>query len=175
MSSAGQSVPIDEAYEIAKRETIKGGVMGFTISVAASLLAHRFWPLYRAMSLPGKSMLVSMATAGYAGFRGEHSLYKSVRGYPLGSDTQPITKQRKAKDWPDWIEMHRLEITSGTVASALGASWLYFRHNADRTSSQKFMSIRLFTQGLVLCTVLGIVGLTALSRRNDDEDEVRKD
>lgn len=166
-SGLGQSIPIEEAYEIAKKETLKGGVLALTLSSSVSFLAHRLWPLYRAMSLPGKVMLISMATAGYAGFRGEHSLYKAARGYPLS------TLEKKAPlDWGACIEKHRLEITGGTVASALGASWLYFRHNGHRTSSQKFMSIRLFTQGLVLCTVLGMVGLatvTGSSSKDDDE------
>src|SRR5258708_4142524 len=70
---------IEEAYRIAKGETLKGGIIGFTVSSGLSLLANRYWPLFRSMTLQGKIMLISIATAGYAGFRGEHSLYLSSR------------------------------------------------------------------------------------------------
>jgi hypothetical protein len=150
---------------MAKRETLKGGVIGFTLASAVSVVAHRFWPLYRSMTLPGKFMLISMATAGYAGFRGEHSLYQATRAPQV-----PLASSMAVVSWPEWIEKHRLEITTGTLAGALWASWMYFKRNSDRTSAQKFMSMRLFTQGLVLCTVLGIVGLTAITSTGDKKE-----
>ena len=166
----GHSVPIDEAFEIAKLETLKGGLIGFTVSSSLAFLGHRFWPLFRSVSIPGKFMLISMATAGYAGFRGEHSLYRATRGLQASSTSSNGNAHMATGNggsWSTWLNKRRVEVTAGTMACGLGACWLYFRQNQDRTAAQKFMSMRLFTQGLVLCTVLGIVGLTTLT--DDDE------
>jgi hypothetical protein len=177
-----KKMDIEEAYQIAKAETLKGAILGFAASSGLSLLANRYWPLYRNMTLPGKVMLISIATAGYAGFRGEHSLYLSSRtlAHPAmlaESRTHPelISIMRKEAGTLGLIKRHRVEIIGGVIVAALAASLWHFKENRNRTGAQKFMGIRLFTQGLVIGSALGIVAITQFIPPNSSkESEVNK-
>jgi hypothetical protein len=175
---------IEEAYSVAKRETLKGAVLGLASSTGLSWLANRYWPLYRNMTLQGKIMLISMATVGYAGFRGEHSLYLSSRTitHPAmlaESKVHPELFSIKSKydgGIAGFVNRYRMEIISGVLISGLAASFWHFRENRNRTGAQKFMGIRLFTQGLVIGSALGIVAISQLlPSHSKDENEVNKD
>lgn len=157
---------IDKAYNLALEETIKGATMAFFVSSSISLVAHRYWPLYKNMTLPGKFMLISMATAGYAAFRGEHSLYKAARSL---SSQAPKTEETLNKN-ENWLKSYRLELTSGILIGALGGCIWYLKNNKNRTIAQKITSTRLFTQGAVLLTVFGIIGLSKLFPQSNEND-----
>lgn len=68
---------------------------------------------------------------------------------------------------------HRFEIVGGlSTAGVLGAI-LYVARDRNKTSSEKFMSIRLFSQAAALMALLGAVGAGAIAaqRKHMLEDE----
>ena len=157
------SESIEEAYQKAVEATFYGGLKAFVLSTGASLVGHRYWPLYRSMTLPGKVMLVAMATAGYAAFSGENSLYLSSRGV-VQSIEKPHTEE-------SFVERRRTEIVGGIVASALAASYWYFKNNSNRDVPQKIMSVRLFTQGVAIVSALSLIAISKFYEKKKDQDD----
>ncbi len=63
----------------------------------------------------------------------------------------------------DFALDHRFEIVGGlSTAGVLGAV-LYVSRDRNKTASEKFMSIRLFSQAAALMALLGAVGAGALA------------
>ena len=72
---------------------------------------------------------------------------------------------------------HRFEIVGGlSTAGVLGAI-LYVARDRNKTPSEKFMSIRLFSQAAALMALLGAVGAGALAaqRKHMLEEEKEKE
>jgi hypothetical protein len=149
---------LEDAYRKAVESVVSGGLAALVVSAAASVLAHRYIPPYRQMTLQGKVLLGSMATFGYAAWCGEHRLYVEARQQQL----VPASKHGGRRSVGDYVHQNRGAIVAGVAGASLMAALYHFRRNADRTMTQKLLSGRLFVQGAALVTALSIIGIGQL-------------
>ena len=71
---------------------------------------------------------------------------------------------------------HRFEIVGGLSSAGILGAILYVARDSNKTPSEKFMSIRLFSQAGALMALLGAVGAGALAaqRKHMEEEENAK-
>lgn len=144
-------------------------------------------PVYRTITLPGKMILVTVATVGTAVFAAERAVYHFNRpflgGYGYGHD-QPqgavdtsgpntLTKESLTA----FALNHRFELVGGLSSAGILGAILYVARDRNKTPSEKFMSIRLFSQAAALMALLGAVGAGALAaqRKHMLEEEGKRD
>lgn len=121
-----------------------------------------------------------MATAGTVVFAAERAVYHFNRPF-LGEQEENVSRpqQRSVESFTNFALNHRFEIVGGlSTASILGAV-LYVARDKNKTPSEKFMSIRLFSQAAALMTLLGAVGAGALVAQKkhmekEEEEEAKK-
>lgn len=118
-------------------------------------------PVYRSITLPGKLILVTAATSGAAVFAAERAVYHFNR--PFLGDIHHEKTVSEAKSLTDFALDHRFEIVGGLSAAGVLGAVLYVARDRNKTPSEKFMSIRLFSQAAALMTLLGAVGAGALA------------
>ncbi len=133
-------------------------------------------PVYRTITLPGKLILVTVATTGTAVFAAERAVYHFNRPF-LGDEAPvPATSQSIA----EFALNHRFEIVGGLSSAGILGAILYVARDRNKTASEKFMSIRLFSQAAALMTLLGAVGAGALAAqrkqmlKEQKEEEAKK-
>ena len=122
-----------------------------------SFLFTRLAPVYRAITLPGKLILITAATSGVAVFAAERAIYHFNRPF-LGP-----SEAKEAKSLTDFALDHRFELVGGLSTAGILGAVLYVARDRNKTASEKFMSIRLFSQAAALMTLLGAVGAGALA------------
>lgn len=128
-------------------------------------------PVYRTITLPGKLILITAATSGVAVFAAERAVYHFNRPY-LGEQQQ---QQASQKSLTDLALEHRFELVGGLSAAGILGAVLYVARDRNKTASEKFMSIRLFSQAAALMTLLGAVGAGALAaQRKHMQERERK-
>ena len=93
------------------------------------------------------------ATIGIGCFAAERAIYHFNR---------PFIQPRTYRDATDFALEHRFELVGGVAASAVLGSVLYVARDPYKTASEKFMSVRLFSQAAGLMALLGAVGAGAL-------------
>lgn len=140
--------------------------------------------MYRTITLPGKLILVTVATTGTAVFAAERAVYHFNRPF-LAQDEQEQQKSSSKMDKESITSFalnHRFEIVGGlSTAGVLGAI-LFVARDRNKTPSEKFMSIRLFSQAAALMALLGAVGAGALAaqrkhmleEKREEEERVNK-
>lgn len=128
--------------------------------------------MYRTITLPGKLILVTAATSFLAVFSAERAIYHFNRPFLADQATAAIVP----KSMSSFVLGHRFEIVGGLSAAGILGSILYVSRDRNKTPSEKFMSIRLFSQAAALMTLLGMVGVGALAaqRKHLDEEKERK-
>ena len=129
-------------------------------------------PVYRNITLPGKLILVTVASAGTAVFAAERAVYYFNRPF-LGEDTYG-ERSSSTDNMASFALKHRFELVGGiSTAGVLGAI-LYVARDRNKTPSEKFMSIRLFSQAAALMALLGAVGAGALAAQKKHMEENEK-
>lgn len=127
--------------------------------------------MYRSITFPGKLILVTAATAGVAVFAAERAVYHFNRPF-LGEINKPASERSLTDKALD----HRFEIVGGLSAAGILGAVLFVARDKNKTASEKFMSIRLFSQAAALMTLLGAVGAGALAaQRKHLEQEKRRE
>ena len=107
--------------------------------------------------------MVTIATAGTAVFAAERAVYHFNRPFLGGEKPQQLGKRFSSESMTAFTLNHRFEIVGGlSTAGVLGAI-LYVSRDRNKTASEKFMSIRLFSQAAALMALLGAVGAGALA------------
>lgn len=149
-----------------------GGAYALGGTVLFSLLAQRCSPVYRSIGLSGKLILVTAATVGASVFAAERSIYYFNRPF-LAEPVAPATGA-KAFDWAAFALEHRFEIVGGLSGSGVLGAILYVARDRNKTPSEKFMSIRLFSQAAALMTLLGAVGAAALMAQKKHLEQDRE-
>lgn len=117
-----------------------------------------------------------MATCGTGVFAAERAVYHFNRPF-LGDEVQKEAQPFNTKSITNFALNHRFEIVGGlSMAGILGAV-LYVARDRNKTPSEKFMSIRLFSQAGALMALLGAVGAGALAAQRkhmEEEEQERK-
>lgn len=158
---------MDAAVRYATKEGIRGALLGFSASMAASLVLQRMSPLYRSITLPGKAILVSVVTLGAAVVVSEHAIYHFNR--PFLSQTAPGPAERSS--WRDRLWHHRYEVATAVIGGSLIASLVIVdRRYPHLTTTQKFLNARLWAQAAGLGAAVGAVALLG-----DHDGSSRKD
>ena len=105
-----------------------------------------------------------MATTGTAVFAAERAVYHFNRPF-LGGEisSQPPLKLSNSESLTNFALNHRFEIVGGLSTAGILGAILYVARDKNKTASEKFMSIRLFSQAAALMTLLGAVGAGALA------------
>lgn len=160
---------MDAAVRYATKEGIRGALLGFSISMAASLALQRISPLYRSIILPGKTILVSVVTLGTAVVVSENAIYHFNRPFL----SQPVLGPVKPATWRDCLWYHRYEVLAAIIGGSLITSLVIVdRRYPHLTATQKFLNARLWAQAAGLGAAVGAVAL--LGDRGESEAS-RKD
>ena len=121
--------------------------------------------------------MVTVATAGTAVFAAERAVYHFNRPF-LGDEPSesPHTKIN-SDSMANFALNHRFEIVGGLSTAGILGAILYVARDRNKTSSEKFMSIRLFSQAAALMALLGAVGAGAIAaqRKHMLEEEKGKE
>jgi len=117
-------------------------------------------PVYRSITLPGKLILVTVATCGTGVFAAERAIYQFNR--PFLGDADDGNKISSAQSFSNFALNHRFELVGGLSTAGILGAILYVARDRNKTPSEKFMSIRLFSQAAALMALLGAVGAGAL-------------
>lgn len=102
--------------------------------------------------------MVTVATAGTAVFAAERAVYHFNRPFLGDQEPEPSTTNTLT----NFALNHRFEIVGGLSSAGILGAILYVARDKNKTASEKFMSIRLFSQAAALMTLLGAVGAGAL-------------
>lgn len=110
---------------------------------------------------------MTVATTGTAVFAAERAVYHFNRPF-LGEEQQRTDKQAaegplSAESTTAFALKHRFEIVGGLSTAGILGAVLYVARDRNKTPSEKFMSIRLFSQAAALMALLGAVGAGALA------------
>ena len=149
---------LDKVNSVAFYGGLEAGLYSLAGTTVVSLLAQRFSPGYRNLTVQGKVFLVTAVTAGCVMVGAEHAIYHYNRPFLTsitGTDSHDNNQSTLFK--------HRFEIAGGGMAAALAGSMLYFAGNDRRTGAEKFMSIRLFAHAFGLASLLGLVAVASVS------------
>lgn len=150
----GTKERMDSAVKYATIEGIKGSLYGFTAAMLFTLTMNRVSPVFRSITLPGKSILVSIATLGTGIVVSEHAIYAYNR---------PFLKEQYEKDrlsWFDRVMRYRYVAVAGVIGVSLMVSWILVdRRHPHMSMTQKLLNARLWAQATGLS---GIVGAMAL-------------
>jgi hypothetical protein len=116
-------------------------------------------------------ILVTVATCGTGVFAAERAVYHFNRPF-LGEETPKEARSLSSQSMTNFALNHRFEIVGGLSAAGILGAILYVARDRNKTPSEKFMSIRLFSQAGALMALLGAVGAGALAaQRKHMEDE----
>ena len=129
-------------------------------------------PVYRTINLPGKFILITVATSGTAVFAAERAVYHFNRPF-LSEESQSEARPFSTQSMTSFALNHRFEIVGGLSSAGILGAILYVARDRNKTPSEKFMSIRLFSQAAALMALLGAVGAGALAaqRKHMEEEE----
>jgi hypothetical protein len=145
--------------------------------VCLRLCLHPSASVYRTVGLPGKLIIVTAATCGAAVFSAERAVYYFNRPFLEEVETEKLKASRAlpiATRVADFALAHRFEIVGGlSVSSVLGAV-LYVARDRNKTASEKFMSIRLFSHAAALMALLGAVGAGAMAAQKKHLEREKK-
>ena len=113
-----------------------------------------------------------MATSGTAVFAAERAVYHFNR--PFLAESPSLSS--KTQSLSTFALNHRVEIVGGISSAGIVGAILYVARDRNKTPSEKFMSIRLFSQAVALMAVLGAVGAGALAaqKKHMEKEEVEK-
>lgn len=130
--------------------------------------------MYRNITLPGKLILVTVATCGSAVFAAERAVYHFNRPFLGGQTPVKSFSDINKENLTNFALDHRFEIVGGISSAGILGAILYVARDRNKTASEKFMSIRLFSQAAALMTLLGAVGAGALlAQRKHMEEELK--
>jgi hypothetical protein len=116
-------------------------------------------------------ILVTVATCGTGVFAAERAVYHFNRPF-LGEETLKEAHPFSSQSMTNFALNHRFEIVGGLSTAGILGAILYVARDRNKTPSEKFMSIRLFSQAGALMALLGAVGAGALAaQRKHMEDE----
>lgn len=164
-----------EAMTYSLKQGAIGGLYGLIGSTTFSLLANRYSPVYRSITLPGKLILVTVATCGTGVFAAERAVYHFNRPF-LGEEAPKEMVPFNTQSITSFALKHRFEIVGGLSTAGILGAILYVARDRNKTASEKFMSIRLFSQAAGLMALLGAVGAGALAaqRKHMEEEEAER-
>lgn len=115
-----------------------------------------------------------MATCGSGVFAAERAVYHFNRPF-LEDETPQLDKPFSSQSLTSFALNHRFEIVGGLSTAGILGAIFYVARDKNKTPSEKFMSIRLFSQGAALMALLGAVGAGALAaQRKQMLEEDRK-
>uniref|UniRef100_A0A1D1YYU4 Altered inheritance rate of mitochondria protein 38 n=1 Tax=Anthurium amnicola TaxID=1678845 RepID=A0A1D1YYU4_9ARAE len=160
-------VPTEQEKQEHYHETVKGGIkgvgIGLGVTLGLALIAQRFSPTFRKLTLPFKAFLVSSGTsaasiifAERAGLEYERKKY----GYyepEIKQVTQDRTSLQKTKDF---ISENRYGIATSAWALSIVGSLAYTYNNKYLSLSQKVVQARMYAQAL---TIVLIAAAAAIS------------
>ena len=151
---------MDEAVRYAMVEGIKGSIYGFTAAMLFTLTMNRVSPLFRSIALPGKSILVSIATLGTGIVVSEHAIYTYNR---------PFLKEQYERDrlsWFEWAVRYRYVAVAGVISASMLVSWILVdRRHPHLTATQKLLNARLWAQAAGLSGIAGAMALGYYARK----------
>lgn len=118
-----------------------------------------------------------MATAGVGVFAAERAVYHFNR--PFLEDETSTSQSPKSFDTQNlsaFAMNHCFELVGGLSTAGILGAVLYVARDKNKTPSEKFMSIRLFSQAAALMALLGAVGAGALAahRKQMLEEDKKK-
>lgn len=123
---------------------------------------------------------MTVASAGMAVFAAERAVYHFNRPF-LGDETTGTSRaaeETSSQKLSNFALNHRFEIVGGLSSAGILGAILYVARDRNKTASEKFMSIRLFSQAAALMTLLGAVGAGALAAQRKqmikEQEEARK-
>ena len=135
-------------------------------------------PVYRNITLPGKLILVTVASAGTAVFAAERAVYYFNRPFLEEENEEEVAGKKgpSVETISAFALQHRFELVGGLSTAGVLGALLYVARDRNKTPSEKFMSIRLFSQAAALMALLGAVGAGALAaqKKHMEEDELNK-
>lgn len=141
----------------------KGCLAGLALGLAGSALAYKRYNLYRNLTLPFKSFLVSSSTTfcgiiaadrasrGFEATREGQRLYKDEAAQAAEQIEQ--SKDRMQRMW-DLGKQYRYEIVTGSWVASLGAAWHMVSRIPGLTKAQKLVQARVYAQGLTLAVLI---------------------
>ena len=121
--------------------------------------------------------MITVASAGTAVFAAERAVYHFNRPF-LGDQTYHPSKPLSTESLTNFALNHRFEIVGGLSSAGILGAILYVARDRNKTASEKFMSIRLFSQAGALMALLGAVGAGALAAQRkhmEKEEEEEKE
>lgn len=111
-------------------------------------------------TLPGKSILVSIATLGTGIVVSEHAIYTYNR---------PFLKEQYERDRLSWFDRavrYRYVAVAGVIGGSLLVSWILMdRRHPHLSATQKFLNARLWAQTMGLSGIAGAMALGYYARK----------
>jgi len=159
-----------EHYNATIKGGIKGAEIGLGITLGLSLIAQRYSPAFRKLTLPIKAFLVSSGTsaatiilaeqAGLKYERNKYGYYEPEKSIP--SQSQYKTSLQKTKDF---ISENRYSIAISAWALSIVGSLAYTYNNKYLSLSQKVVQARMYAQALTIVIILAAASLSMTDKR----------
>ncbi|RKP06649.1 hypothetical protein THASP1DRAFT_25072 [Thamnocephalis sphaerospora] len=181
-------------------KTLRGGAKGFALGLAGSLalsvVAQRFMPGYRRLTLPLKAMFVTGGTAAYTVIVAEHAMqdFANAKHVERVNSEVPLEQvlygenalkaamlehevranEPIAKRTIDFINANRWSVVGGTWAAGMAASGTYLWAQRYMTWQQKLVQARMYAQ---LITIVALLATAVISVTDTPADmkEYNKD
>lgn len=119
-------------------------------------------------------ILVTVATSGTGVFAAERAIYHFNRPFLAEPASLSPKGAFSSQQVTNFALNHRFEIVGGLSTAGILGAILYVARDRNKTPSEKFMSIRLFSQAAALMALLGAVGAGALAAQKKHMESEEK-
>ncbi|RIA85919.1 hypothetical protein C1645_697387, partial [Glomus cerebriforme] len=158
-----------EHYNATIKGGIKGAGIGLVVTLGLSLVAQRYSPNFRKLTLPIKAFLVSSGTsagciisaerAGLEYDRRKHGYFEPEKQILL----QEKPSLHKSKDF---ISENRYGIATSAWALSVVGSLAYTYNNKYLSLAQKVVQARMYAQALTIVLIAVAASLSVTDKRN---------
>jgi len=171
-------IPTEQEKQEHYNATIKGGIkgaeIGFGVTLGLCLIAQRYSPAFRKLTLPIKAFLVSSGTsaasiilaeqAGLKYERNKYGYYEPEKSIP----SQNINSVQKIKYF---ILENRYGVVISAWALSIVGSLAYTHNNKYLSLSQKVVQARMYAQALTIVLILAAASLSMTNNRKPGTPE----
>jgi hypothetical protein len=157
-----------EHYKATIKGGIKGAEIGLGVTLVLTLVAQRYSPTFRKLTLPIKAFLVSSGTsaasiilaerAGLEYARKKHGYYEPVKQIS-SQDKTPLQKTK------DFISENRYSIATSAWALSIAGSLAYSYNNKYLSLSQKVVQARMYAQALTIVLIAAAASISVTDKR----------
>ncbi|RGB34188.1 hypothetical protein C1646_760845 [Rhizophagus diaphanus] len=157
-----------EHYNATIKGGIKGAGIGLGVTLGLSLIAQRYSPTFRKLTLPIKAFLVSSGTSAASIILGERAgLEHERKKYGYYEPEKQISLQEKTslQKTKDVISENRYSIATSAWALSIAGSLAYTYNNKYLSLSQKVVQARMYAQALTIVLIAAAASISVTDKR----------